>query len=77
MKTKAKKTTPRSNARGERINEEQLFAHIGQAAYTYITDQDRNDAIALILNHLGLIVVATNATKHGDTELQLRIRDDD
>jgi hypothetical protein len=60
------------NQYGEPIHEEQLFAHIGQLTCTEITDQDRNDAIALILQHLGLEIIATNATKHGNTELMLR-----
>lgn len=57
------------NQRGEQIIEEHLFAYVGQ---TDITDQDRDVAIKLILEHLNLQIIATNATKHGDRQLILR-----
>lgn len=59
----------RVNQRGDPIAEEFVFGHVGDATPT---DQDRNDAIALILEHLGLEIISTNATKHGDTVLELR-----
>lgn len=37
-----------------------------------VTDQERDEAIKLILTHLKMKVVRTNATKHGTTEIELR-----
>ena len=61
---------PYLNQAGQPIHEEQLFTCVGSR--DEITDQTRNDAIALILQHLGVEIVATNATKHGNTEMVLR-----
>lgn len=59
------------NQAGHPIEEEQLFVHMGYSL-SEITDQDRNDAIALLCQHLGVQIVHTNATKHGNFELVLR-----
>lgn len=36
------------------------------------TDDERDTAIGLILRHLKLKIVETNATKHGNVEMQLQ-----
>lgn len=36
------------------------------------TDDERDKAIGLILEHLGMEIVRTNETKHGTTEIELR-----
>ncbi|OOV05785.1 hypothetical protein RF819_02835 [Rhodoferax fermentans] len=56
------------NQRGEPVVEEHLFRYGIRSA----TDDERDTAIVLILEHLGLVIVKTNATKHGTTELELR-----
>jgi len=65
----------RVNQNGDRIEEEHLFAHIGQIPYGDVSDQDRDDAIALLCDHLGVDIIRTNATKHSRAELVLRKRD--
>lgn len=57
------------NQRDEPIEETTLF---GGAWCDPATDAERDEAIALILRHLGCTIVRTNATKHGNTELELR-----
>lgn len=56
------------NQRDEPVVEESLFRCWSRTA----TDEERDTAIGLILEHLGLEIVSTNATKHGNTELELR-----
>jgi hypothetical protein len=58
----------RTNQIDEPIEETPLFRCWGEQA----TDDERDAAIGLILGHLGLKIVRTNATKHGTTELELR-----
>lgn len=60
----------RVNQQGHAIDECQLFSYVGESG-TLITDQDRNDAIALLCQHLGVQIWRTNATKHGHVELVL------
>lgn len=58
----------RTNQRGEEVQEHVLWQE----------DLNPGEAEALLfvlLDHLNLIAVRTNATKHGNTELQLRPRD--
>jgi len=50
------------------ITEEIMFQYQGARASSY----ERDAAIALILDHLGLEIVRTNNTTNGDPELQLR-----
>lgn len=61
----------RVNQAGQEIEEESLFSCVGDT-WTEISDRDRNDAIALILEHLKLEVWRTNANEHGNPEVQLR-----
>lgn len=56
------------NQKGEPVVETELFKCWSDTA----TDTERDTAISLILEHLGLEIVRTNATKHGNTELELR-----
>lgn len=56
------------NQNGDEVSEWQLFQMWGD----YETTEDRNQAIALLLEHFGLEVWSTNATKHGIRQLQLR-----
>lgn len=56
------------NQNGDAIDETPLFRIWSDPA----TDEERDQAIALILGHLGMQVVRTNATKHGNTELEIR-----
>jgi len=67
----AKRKTPPElvNQRGDRVFEEDVFTP-GYNLHT--TDAQVRDTICLILGHLNLKVIETNATKHGTTELQLR-----
>jgi len=58
----------RTNQMDEPVEETQLFEFWCDTA----TDKERDTAISLILGHLGLKIVRTNATKHGTTELELR-----
>lgn len=59
------------NQRGELIIEVPLFEHLGDLWNTY-TEQDRNDAITLLCQHLKVTIIRTNATKDGDYQLKLR-----
>lgn len=56
------------NQKGEPVEETTLFRMWGETA----TDEERDTAIFLILDHLKMKVVRTNATKHGNVELVLR-----
>ncbi len=58
----------RTNQVDEPVTEDMLFTCWGERA----TDDERDKAIGLILQHLGMTIVRTNATKHGTTELELR-----
>ncbi len=59
----------RTNQAGEPIKERRLFQTYENGGN--YTDYHRNVAIALILEHLGLMMFETNATKHGNTEMRL------
>lgn len=59
------------NQNGEPVTEKQMFALWSDSA----TDAERDQAIKLILIHLECHIVCTNATKHGATELVLRVND--
>lgn len=63
---------PRTNQNDEPVEETALFASWSRKA----TDHERDTVIALILKHLGLCAVLTNATKHGTTEIELRKEDE-
>lgn len=56
------------NQNYEPIEETTLFESWSDPA----TNAQRDTAIGLILQHLGMTIVQTNATKHGTTELELR-----
>jgi hypothetical protein len=56
----------RVNTNGDAVEETELFVGFSH------TDDERDKAICLLLDHLGLEVVRTNATKHGTTEIVLR-----
>ena len=58
------------NVNGEPVEEFQLFGTGGWARH--ISEYERDSAITLILGHLGMEVVRTNATSHGQTEIVLR-----
>jgi hypothetical protein len=60
------------NQNGELVHEETLFEGWSIPA----TPAEKDTAIGLILNHLGMTIVRTNATKHGNVELELRKQDD-
>lgn len=57
------------NQSGDEIFEEDVFTPHWQSG---TTDAEVRDTICLILGHLNLKVIKTNATKHGTTELELR-----
>lgn len=57
-----------TNQQSKPILETTLFKSWSQIA----TDAELNQAIILILEHLNCTIVRTNATKHGNTELELR-----
>ena len=57
-----------TNTNGDHLDETVLFTVWSSKA----TDYERDTAIRMILEHLGLEIVRTNATKHGTTELELR-----
>lgn len=61
----------RVNQRDEPVFETPLFEHLGDSWNTY-TEQDRNDAITLLCQHLKVLIIRTNATKDGDHQLELR-----
>lgn len=56
-----------ANQRGEPIVENQLFCDNREH-----TDEQRNGAIALLCEYLGVAIVETNATESGNLQLQLR-----
>jgi len=58
----------RVNQAGEEVFEETLFKDWGAGA----TVKERDEAIGFILEKLGYRAVRTNATKHGNTELEFR-----
>lgn len=62
----------RFNQRGEVIKEETLYSDGVVHDWANITDQDRDQAIALLCEKLGVEIYRTNATKRGYTEVQLR-----
>jgi hypothetical protein len=58
----------RTNHNDELVQETLMFKCWSDAA----TEQERDTAINLILEHLKMEIVKTNATKHGTVELELR-----
>ena len=56
------------NTNGDEIEETKMF----QMWCGGHTDDERNMAIYLLLDHFNLEIVRTNATKHGTTEMVLR-----
>jgi hypothetical protein len=56
------------NQNGDEVVETYLFSY----SYEIATNYERDEAIRLILQHLKCTIVRTNATKHGNTELELR-----
>ena len=56
------------NTNGDEIEETKMF----QMWCGEHTDEERDMAISLLLDHFNLEIVRTNATKHGTTELELR-----
>jgi hypothetical protein len=58
----------RVNQNDDPVEETLMFQCWSDAA----TSQERDTAIGLILEHLGMEIVRTNATKHGNVELELR-----
>ena len=61
----------RTNQAGSPVEEEMLYAH--GMTFGAVEDKDRDAAIALLCRHFGVEVVRTNATKHGTTEVVLRM----
>jgi hypothetical protein len=59
------------NQNGDEVIETTLFT---PWVHEDVTDDERDHVIALILQHLGLEAVRTNATKRGHTEVDLRPR---
>lgn len=60
------------NQNGDPVQEVTLFECWSEPS----TALERDTAIGLILNHLGMTIVRTNATRHGNAELELRKKDD-
>jgi hypothetical protein len=58
----------RVNTNGDEIEETKMF----QMWCGEHTDEERDMAISLLLDHFNLEIVMTNATKHGTTEMVLR-----
>tara|TARA_B110000259_G_C14013523_1_gene400435 strand:- start:700 stop:903 length:204 start_codon:yes stop_codon:yes gene_type:complete len=58
----------RVNTNGDEIEETKMF----QMWCGDHTDEDRDMAISLLLDHFNLEIVMTNATKRGATEMVLR-----
>ena len=56
------------NTNGDEIEETKMF----QMWCGEHTDEERDMAISLLLDHFNLEIVRTNATKHGTTEMVLR-----
>lgn len=57
----------RVNQRGQPISEETLFPW-----GTGVSDDDMREAISLLCDHLGVCIIKTNATKNGNTEVELK-----
>lgn len=53
------------NQRGEPVQEDYMLPGIFEPG-------ELEQAVCLLVQHLGLDLVRTNATKHGNTELRLR-----
>lgn len=64
--------TGRTNQRGEEVKEEILFSGGLVCDWFEITPKDRDQAIALLCERLGVEIYRTNATKRGYTEVLLR-----
>lgn len=60
------------NQNGDPVQEDTLF----ECWSVPSTPAEREQALGLILNHLGMTIVRTNATKHGNVELELRKQDE-
>jgi hypothetical protein len=60
----------RLNQAGEPVSEATLLFGVD-----FISDEERDEAIRLILQHLKMNVVRTNASKHGATVYELRPED--
>jgi len=58
----------RVNSMDQPVVEDELFQVWSQ---TTATDLEVREAIGLLLQHLQLKIVRTNATKHGNVELEL------
>lgn len=58
------------NQAGQPVVEELLYAH--GMTFEPATEEERDKAIALVCQHLGVEIVRTNATKPGTTEVVLR-----
>lgn len=53
--------------------EETLYAHGGRCAWNSSpTNDERDEAIGLLCERLGVEIYRTNKTKHGDVEVKLR-----
>lgn len=61
----------RVNQNGEQLEESTLYASWAAGTHDR-SDEERDTAICLLCEHLGVEIVRTNATKHGNTELILR-----
>ena len=57
-----------TNHNGDPVEETELFVAWSERS----TNEERDTTIGLILQHLNLKAIRTNATKHGNTEIQLR-----
>lgn len=62
--------THRVNTRGEPVEERHLFAYVG--AWPTPSDKERDAAIALLCERLGVEIWSTNVTNHGNTIVELR-----
>ncbi len=57
------------NQKDEAVEETQLFRPWSDTA----TDAERDEVIGLLLEHFRLEAWRTNATKHGNVEIELRV----
>lgn len=62
------------NQRGEPVIRDMLYGY--GMSLEKLNEDERDKAIAAICQHLGVVIVRTNATKHGTTEIQLQSEDD-
>lgn len=65
----------RVNQLGQPVEEQQLFGYVHTSIRCYgpsPTDDERDVAISLLAERLGVEIVRTNATKRGNTEIILR-----